>query len=153
MNPAIPYYQLTALPSNSILIGRGKLTWMKSERVSDRYGAVWLMDNESTSLSSDPVKPQPMWFPPPDQRGQLIAHVIDARESTHIGDLFRGISPTTPTISDIFLLGTGTASKEPVVGIDTFLLTPTEPRDSDWLNPHALYNCHESIVELIWSPL
>ena len=146
-------YQLKSLPPNSILIGRGKLTWMKSERVSDRYGAVWLMDNDSDSLSPGPDKPQPMWFPPPDQRGQLIAHVIDAYESTHIGDSFRGIAPTTPTTGDIFILGTGRASKETVLNINTFLITPTKPRDSDWLNPRALYNCHESIVELIWSPL
>lgn len=139
-------------PGNQILVGRGKLTWMKSERVSDRYGAVWLMSNNDSSLTPHEPTPQPLWLPPATQLGSLYAKVIDARESTHIGDFFRGIVPKTPKNGDIFLLGTGTASVESVININTFLLTPTEPRDSDWLNPLALYNCHESIVELIWIP-
>ncbi len=147
-------YKLEQLPpGDQILIGRGKLTWMKSERVSDRYGAVWLMGVDETSLSGKATA-QPLWFPPLNQAGRLIARVIDARDSTHIGDFFRGIAPTTPLTGDVFLLGTGTASKETVIGIDTFLLCPpAKEQSSNWLNPYALYNCHESVVELIWLPL
>lgn len=149
-----PEYKLDQLPlGNQVLVGRGKLTWMKSERISDRYGAIWLMGDNDSSFTTHKPEKQPLWFPPANQLGSLYARVIDARESTHIGDLFRGIEPKTPKTGDIFLLGTGTASVEPIRNTNTFLITPTEPRDSDWLNPLALYNCHESIVELIWIPI
>ena len=144
--------KLSDLPEGRlILVGRGKLTWMRSERVSNRYGAVWLMDKDENSFSTSST-PQPLWFPPNDQLGSLYARVIDARESTHTGDLFRGIFPITPETGDIFYLGTGNAQKETVENIDTFLLKPTIFRNDDWLSPEALYNCHESIVELIWHP-
>lgn len=143
----------TILPEKELaLVGRGKLTWMKSERISDRYGAVWLMSKDNNSFNAKPI-PQPMWFPPPDQPGNLYAKVIEAIESTHCGDFFRGLFPVTPKVGDILLLGTGTASVETINGIKTFLLTPIQLRDNDWLNPRALYNCHESIVELIWQPV
>jgi len=123
------------------LIGRGVLTWCRAERVSDRYGTVRLLQ-DGTKADVELSLPR--------GTGTLIAVVIDARQSDHIGDFFRSIFPKTPTNGDRLTLGTGEAFAEKVDGYRSVGLKPADGRTRDWLDPNQLYRCHNSLVELIW---
>ena len=86
------------------VIGEGVLTWEPSERISDRYGAVFLM-NDGDSLH------EPSGYVPiPDDApvglpGWLVAEVTAARQSTHVGDWGRGLYPQTPEVGERIVLG------------------------------------------------
>lgn len=145
-----------SLPEN-IVLGTGALTWQASERRSDRYGSVYLIDERSNSNTHAPC---PSLVDPATakvligKRGQLVAKILRTRQSTHVGDLFRGIFPRTPEVGAEITLGDGSFFIEPahdggvVVG-----LSPQDGRADDWLNPRALYDAHEQTVELYFRPL
>lgn len=132
-------------PDRDLVIGEGILTWNRGERISDRYGTIYLMAGGGNSLvGEDEVHRPVLRTPDGEPLGHLVAEVVATRESTHIGDLFRGIFPSTPTVGDLISLGTGRLFREEYsVG-----LRPEEARDSDWLDPCALYRCHEQTVKL-----
>ncbi|MBI3584229.1 MAG: hypothetical protein HY096_09830 [Nitrospinae bacterium] len=120
-------------------IGKGVLNWDRKERISDRYGTVFLFFDEwcdkycrflDKSINN--------------QHGKLTAKVIKTRKSMHIGDLVRGFFPSTPKVGQKFTLGEG---KVFFVG-DAVGLVPDDVRDSDWLNPKVLYKLHHQTVEL-----
>lgn len=133
----------------SVVLGEGRLSWTRSERIGDRYGAVMLMrDGDSLNAPSGYLS---MNEAPVGQFGRLVATILETRESTHIGDLFRGLfTPDDQSIGEVVVLGEGELFREvvtsesiPVVG-----LRPADARVSDWLNPQALYRCHEQTVRL-----
>jgi len=130
--------------TDQILIGTGVLTWMHHERISDRYGSVYLNDRATDGAVE-------MFFP--EGKGRLTALVIEPRKSGHIGDIFRGLFPRMPKVGDRLILGEGEAFSEECEGIASVGVDPGDGRHSDWLNPRALYDCHESVVQLIWEPL
>ena len=121
-------------------LGRGILNWDSTERVSDRYGHVYLL----AALQGDErvriARPEPV-----PSRVRLIAVVEEVRTSRHIGDIFRGIFPSTPTPGEHITLGTGVLD---VDGAGYVWLRPEDGRNSDWLDPHALYRAHEQTVTL-----
>jgi hypothetical protein len=82
------------------------------------------------------------------QRGSLVVEVLETRESTHIGDLFRGFFPSTPQVGEVIRLGSGAVFVEPGE-ISTIGLLPDDHRTSDWLDPQALYRAHEQTVRLV----
>ncbi|OIM94091.1 hypothetical protein BLN97_12520 [Bradyrhizobium elkanii] len=87
------------------------------------------------------------------RRGDLVAVVKETRESTHIGDLFRGVSPRTPEVGQIIALGSGTLIIEPAPEGGVMVgLRPDDGRDSDWLRIRALYDAHEQTVDLHFHP-
>jgi hypothetical protein len=134
------------------LLGTGVLTWAKAERISDRYGAVYLMEEGGNSRDGGDPKPYQAEVPA-DTFGALMVKVTEARESTHVGDMFRGIFPSTPEVGGWITLGIGflfytTCDDARPVG-----LKPEDGRVSDWLDPHALYRAHEQSVELWFQPL
>ena len=137
---------------NQILVGRGIFTWNKSEWVSDRYGSCWLMEDGGTSVSAT-HKAAEMRFPPEGQKGRLIAKVIEPRESTHIGDFFRGLVPKTPKAGDVFILGVGKSFTETENWAASIGVEPEVERHNDWMDPKAVYNIHESLVELVWETM
>ena len=127
-------------------IGTGVLSWDREERVSGRYGAVYLMgpgvNSESRSATYTPLDI-------PDGRGTLVAIVLEAQQSTHIGDFFRGFFPTTPEVGEEIVLGSGVIVEEVnAEGQPQIAVEPTDGRASDWLKPEALYRAHEQTVRL-----
>lgn len=129
-----------------VLLGTGVLSWNRKERIEDRYGAVFLL---ATLTSSSPL---PLAGAEHEEEfGNLLAIVRETRKSDHIGDLFRGFSPSTPKKGEEILLGTGClffdggeeGGNFPAVGV-----SPEDLRPTDWLNPKALYRCHSQTVEL-----
>ena len=129
---------------DQILIGIGVLTWNSFERRSDRYGSVFLLEDGTEAQAE-------MFFP--KGKGRLVALVIEPRKSEHIGDIARGIYPVMPKVGDRLILGEGEAFSEITEGIKRIGVDPGDGRHSDWLDPRALYNCHESLVQLIWETI
>jgi hypothetical protein len=86
-------------------LGIGVLTWDGRERRTDRYDTVYLIAAGRNSLTKGP-SPSLVKLPEePLGAGTLWAVVLETRESTHIGDLFRGIFPlkltTRKGLSDV----------------------------------------------------
>lgn len=138
------------------LLGTGTLTWNADERRSDRYGSVYLIPNGHNSFTKEPspsLVDENAVRSFEGQRGELIAVVKATRESTHIGDLFHGISPRTPEVGQIIVLGNGTLFCDHIFdGGIAVGLRPDDGRVTQWLNMRALYDAHEQTVELIFCP-
>ena len=140
------------------MIGSGRLTWNAMERRTDRYGAVYLIPDEEGSDSMC-AAPLPSTVDEAEARkfegrkGRLFAKVTETRDSTHIGDLFRGIFPRTPKSGAEISFGSGLLFVEaaPEGGV-CIGLRPEDDRDADWLDPRALYDAHEQSVDLFFEP-
>lgn len=135
---------LKELPDHAIVLAEGELNWNRIERVSDRYGTVRIFVPSTESPASQ-IKRKYL-----GQHGTLVVKVVEPRESTHCGDWARNIRPKTPERNDIFVLGTGTLFMEENNHYEDIGVKPDSGKQSDWLNPYALYNVHESVVRLIW---
>jgi hypothetical protein len=89
---------------------------------------------------------------PEGAHGTLTAEILETRQSDHVGDMFRGIGPTTPDKGEVLTLGTGALWRGESYGAPTLGLKPDDGRDSDWLDPRALYRCHSQTVRLRFEP-
>lgn len=139
-----------------VSLGEGVLTWDSCERQTDRYGTVYLMDDGHNSLTAAPspsIIDEGSARSNVGRKGKLVAVVKKTRDSTHIGDLFRNIFPRTPKKGAKLTLGEGTLFTDAashggvIVGLE-----PDDGRQSDWLDPRALYDAHEQTVELLFYP-
>lgn len=124
---------------NTLVLGIGKLNWRRRERFVDRYGSVCLMHEEDDGTFDLPIY---------TGFGRLIATIKQNRESTHIGDLFHGFSPSKPDIGEVIELGEGEIFYDRDEYGDMVGLRPRDGRDTFWLKPDALYRCHEQTLEL-----
>lgn len=139
----------------TIDLGTGVLTWNGSERRTDRYGSIFLMKDGQTSLT--PGNPKitlnrkaVALFD--GVKGTLVATVIEPRQSTHIGDILRGLFPETPEAGERITLGTGTGFIETEWAEYAIGVRPDDGRSYDWLDPKALYRAHEQLVSLTFEP-
>ncbi len=124
-------------------LGVGVLSWPPDERISDRYGTVKLMNVPHGS----PVERKPIVLTiVPSTRGKLFAEVVEIRQSNHFGDLFRDIYPATPEVGDRIKLGFGELFYE----ADNVGLKPDDGRETDWLDPNALYRAIDQTVKLLF---
>lgn len=133
-----------------ILVGRGVLSWPGGERGSDRYGVIVTMsDNAEPILAPGAAECE-------GTRGHLVALVESTKESQHIGDVFRGIFPTTPNVGDEVVLGaSGVLRIVNAWGEATpggLSIEPDDGRVDDWFDPAALYRCHDQTVSLWFIP-
>lgn len=135
-------------------LGVGVLTWDASERRTDRYGSVWLMEEGENSLKPGcPISLviERKYFN--GKRGEIRAYITATRESTHIGDLYHAIFPETPDVGDEFILGQGELffDTAPHGGVHVGV-KPIDGRSSQWMNMKNLYRCHEQSVQLWFIP-
>lgn len=142
------------IPKNAILIGTGALTWDGVERRTDRYGTVTVHDSNA---DNEPITNNShLKFDLIEQlkgkSGQLIAEILETRKSTHIGDMFRRIYPSTPDKGDIIELGDGRLFVRSYSWANCIGLEPNDGRLKDWLDPVALYRCHEQTVNIYFVP-
>lgn len=145
-----------------IEIGIGRLNWPRGERVGDRYGVVRLYADPNPGEDSvhhrlmDDLARTPMLLDklPFGERGTLIAEVLVARDSYHIGDFFHGYYPETPEVGESIQLGEGELFTEtdldgPLVGVN-----PGEQLvyKRHFMDPVALYRAHDQTVRLLFRP-
>lgn len=131
------------------VIGKGVLTWGKVERVSDRYGSVFLLKDGGNSWNSVGTVPLDLKRDLIGKLGTLKARVLETRQSTHVGDLFRGFRPSTPEPGVTLVLGTGRLFHRGEGEDNTSVgVLPLDGRQTDWLDPKVLYQAHEQTVEL-----
>lgn len=133
-------------------IGHGVFCWEGIERVSNRYGSFFLdkmpyKKDDVTDIFVDTKALQKLTH----KRVRIQCKVINTRESGHIGDLFLGIYPTTPSSGDVVDLGVGTlklsyADWNP--NIIKIALKPEDDRDELWIDPRKLYRLHDQTVEV-----
>ena len=131
----------------------GVFTWPGSERRSDRYGVVTLDDkNYEDTAAAKVVADVKALRLMAGHRVKVVAHVVEARESGHIGDFVRGLSPITPIVGEEHGLGEGVLFLEELVwspmGVGLGLL-PDDGRETDWFDPRVLYRLHDQTVLLI----
>ncbi len=129
-----------------MIIAEGILTWHADERRSGRYGSVEMLDEDGKFLTLDVGLVE-------GEHGRLFAEVVETRRSHHVGDFSREIGPSTPEVGDVIELGAGTLFVEsPGGSADQVGLRPDDDRDSDWLDPRALYRLHSQTVKLQFEP-
>lgn len=134
------------------LLGEGPLTWLPTERRSDRYGSVALTSFRSVGPWQSMIK-EDVARSFKGRLGELIAVVKVARESSHVGDLFRGIRHRPQEVGKILILGRGRLFIEPWFDGGVMVgLRPEDGRKYDWLDPQALYDAHDQTVELSFVP-
>ncbi len=138
-----------------IIIGAGVLNWARAERISDRYGIVFLQPLSGGYMNAPTSEAAKEFIPVVRQhegkRGKLVAIVQATRESGHIGDLFHGIGPRTPKVGQRITLGEGTLWFEPVEGVKE-LGVGVRPavEENPWMNMRSLYDCHDQTVQLVF---
>jgi hypothetical protein len=127
----------------------GIFDWPRGERVSDRYGMIGLTISDYGKTVTETVKLDRAGLEGlRRQRVHITARVLAARDSGHIGDMFRGIFPSRPEVGEVVDLGEGKLMVGDVDGWLVFGLVPDDGRDSDWFDPRKLYRLHDQTVEL-----
>jgi hypothetical protein len=167
---------------NETLLATGELSWPRGERVTDRYGAVTiqlnpsgitpenaderLIANEMNESAGAADEYADFADAPAGKIGTLVAEVVEARESYHIGDLFHGFGPAKPEVGERVELGRGRLFVEEAfkeAGL-TRLMVGLEPVEAArsyrgralgtfefWLDPERLYRCHAQTVRLYFA--
>lgn len=134
-------------------LGTGMVTWDRGERIDDRYGFIYFYEENSQgesvgSAEMDIVKAKEL--ADREIRGKLVAEVRETRESTHVGDWFHNVYPTTPEVGEVIELsevGTFVVTRN-YYGDLAVGIRPDDGRDTLWMNIRALYRVHEQTVEL-----
>lgn len=99
----------------------------------------------------DDTTPDPVLFDtaPVGARGQLVAVITGTRPAFHLGDLARGLGADPAAVGDEITLGAGTLFVESSrYGTTEIGVSPDDGRDDAWLDPAALYRCHDQAVRL-----
>jgi len=126
-------------------LGTGVLNWERDERVTDRYGFVFLdQQDEMDRGIGDKVE---LDLSRANRRGRLIAVVRETRRSRHVGDIFHEIYPQTPEVGEEIVLGEGVLIFDDDGNVGTI---PDDKRPTWWLNVRNLYRAHEQTVTLFF---
>ena len=135
-----------------VKLAHGVFTWSGSERRSDRYGSFNLLaepydGKEVTKVTYDRDLAEKL----EGKRVRILVKVVETRKSGHIGDLFLGIRPSTPSVGEEVDLGVGIFHTEPCEYdskvVSTFL-EPGDDRDTFWFDPRKLYRLHDQTVDI-----
>ena len=147
-----------------VVLGVGVLNWNRAERVTDRYGYVYLLPEFGGYEGAECGGKEPLHqavnksaVTLNGRRGALVAHVLKTRKSGHMGDFFHGVSPVTPKEGEEIVLGTGSFTAEvqkdpgdePKVWVG---IEPDDHRKNLKLDIKALYRAHDQTVRLEFVP-
>ncbi len=132
-------------------VGFGIFEWDATERRSNRYGSFHLgatpyAGSDRAVVTLDQELLQSFC----GKRVSVHCHVIEARDSTHIGDMFLKILPSRPEVGENIDLGVGTLSTAPAWEPEytDIAIKPGDGRSELWLDPHKLFRLHDQTVEL-----
>jgi hypothetical protein len=131
--------------TQEIVLGEGILQWFHDERMSDRYGLVYLHTEAGA----------PYWLNigvRAGEDGTLIAEVAETRASEHVGDLFHGVFPRQTPVGERRILGSGKLLSVEREDHHQVGVLPSDGRDEQWMDMRALYDVHSHVVKLIWQP-
>jgi hypothetical protein len=130
----------------AISLGTGVLSWTSFERQCDRYGALHLNCGRPDAVSFDAA--------PTGTQGRLSAIIIEPRPSARLGDFARRLAPSGAGAAEEIVLGEGELFTEPLGENDAFTIgvKPADGRADHWMDPSALYQCHNQVVRLIFTP-
>jgi|SRR3989344_4564585 len=132
-------------------LGTGVLGWDKHERVSDRYGRIYLLH------SPDSGELVELTHLKCGVRGRLIAIVKETMKSRYTGDFFHGISSKTPKVGKKIILGEGTLFfrdyYDRVGEYHRVGLQPDDGRETLWLDISAIYEASDQTVTLYFEKL
>lgn len=136
------------LPKTAVQIV-GQFNWEGAERRSDRYGGIMLLGPHESQFDHAPNVSLEPFRPFIGRRVIITAKVLQTRESYHVGDLARGISPKTPNVGWVVELGIGTVRSLDKVGeLDHLIFQRDGTGSHDWMDPTILYQLHHQTVEL-----
>ena len=142
------------MTATTTILAEGRLNWARFERVEDRYGTVTIQTSGALfDGTNDPGGTYAEFRDAPiGITGRLVAHVLETRESPHIGDLFRGVFPVTPEVGERIVLGECTlfvAREDPISGdYPAIGVKPAGVAEYPWMDVEALYRAHEQTVRL-----
>ena len=130
------------------ILGRGVLKWPNLERVTDRYGTVCLSRHHRRHA------PFVELAAPAHEgtTGVLIARVIEARKTSHPGDVIRKIYPAMPAVGEDIILGSGELARHVADPAHIVGLIPSDGRGTDWLDPVQLFRALDQTVDLVFRP-
>lgn len=139
------------------MIAKGEFGWDKSERVSNRYGAVMVTDHNETSkiINKDKIEDNI------GNKGKLKATVIKGKKSGHIGDIVCGLYQNTiPEEGETYDLGSGElfieencSTAEESQYMDPIGIKPEDYQNKNhWLDSEVLYDINDCIVKLEFIP-
>jgi len=99
---------MNTIPSHAIKLGEGPLSWSAAERRKGRYGSIMFTEGDSLDgilgpYDLDEARVESLV----GQGGSLVVRVVEARESTHVGDVFMEIYPRVPKVGQVVVLGAG----------------------------------------------
>ncbi len=132
-----------------VVLGEGQLNWNRSERVSDRYGAIGLYNDAHWQAGEDSTPLHCQIYA--GERGVLRAVVLETRDADHIGDLTHGWHVGGANVGDVYDLGEGVLFFDHDLG-EKVGVKPEDGRDTLWLDGPTLYRCHSQTVRLEFVP-
>lgn len=134
-------------------LATGILCWEASERRSQRYGFVFLCEKTYEGLAkASPTLNVDLLNKIEEKRVHLIAEILQARRSGHLGDAALNILPERPKNGQVFDLGIGkfvTETCESTPLKVQFGLEPSDGRPTLWLDPRILYRLHDQTVRIL----
>ena len=137
---------------DKVKLASGIFGWCSTERVTDRYGAIHMMDRPYegdskviTYFNTDGINSLV------GKRVRLNVEIVEGRVSSHVGDHALGIYPpkTAPAVGTVVDLGVGKLMTE--VGYDESLdivLCPRDGRKTFWCDPGLFYQLHDQTVNI-----
>jgi hypothetical protein len=132
-------------------LGHGVFEWDGSERRSDRYGSFFLDAKAPEGLEAKCSYDMLLAEKLEGKRVHIVAVVIATCTSTHIGDMFLKIKPSTPEVGEVVDLGVGVFHCEPCVWdrkLFSVSLIPDDKRKTFWFDPRKLYRLHDQTVDV-----
>jgi hypothetical protein len=138
----------TAVAGQPAVLGEGVLHRIRGERVTERWGTVYLApDAGSTERSVRLARA------PEGAHGMLVACVTATRVAgyIHVGDHLAGIQ-SLPAVGEEVTLGTGTLFTVRLGRKNLVGLAPDDGREKRWLSKDAISRCHSQTVRLEFRP-
>jgi hypothetical protein len=154
-----------------VVLAEGVLNWAASERVSDRYGYVYVQtggdfiedaEDELVFMMTGNPRVVTAEFDRTlaGSKGRLLAEVVEVRPHFHIGDLFHGVGPSVPAAGEVVPLsrkgsltfGEKGGFNAPGGKVFTVGVRPPSGRERLWLELRGLYRVHNQRVRLLWEP-
>lgn len=137
-----------------MLLGSGIVTWDSEERVSNRYGAFTLTEDNYNHDAHAPVTFDTEGLKLSGllgKRVKITCLVTESRPSGHAGDKPLRLEPVQPAVGAIIEVGIGILETAPMQFANpapAIMLRPEIDRAELWIDPRQLYQLHDQTVQV-----